>query len=254
MCYHLHINTCNRMWCHCSLAFLLQLVVIRRSERKWMRQLTNKVSSGRWSFCCVQVTYSRNTRKHELVSDMLLCCEETLGFKHAGVADGSDVTQTDILWKNKGDSATIDCSHTKGASYFYMYWFRQLPGETMKLIVSTTPGEDPDFGNFSKEKFSATKTKAESGTFTVKNLEAADRGLYFCAVSEHNDADVSGSRTETILSSDAHRFISCSRQHTHHTHSSHTLFAAAETLHRKSYSQRLFYKRKMHTIFKISEP
>ncbi|XP_032356657.1 uncharacterized protein LOC116670300 isoform X2 [Etheostoma spectabile] len=100
------------------------------------------------------------------------------------LTDGSDVTQTpDILWKNKADSATISCSHTKGGSYFQMYWYRQLPGETMKLIVFTRLGnKDHDFGVFSKEKFSATKPDAESGTFTVNNLEPEDKGLYFCAV------------------------------------------------------------------------
>uniref|UniRef100_H3BYP0 Ig-like domain-containing protein n=1 Tax=Tetraodon nigroviridis TaxID=99883 RepID=H3BYP0_TETNG len=67
-----------------------------------------------------------------------------------------------------------------------MYWFRQLPGETMKLIVFTSVRAEPDFGEFSKEKFSATKAKAESGPLTVKGLEAADSGLYLCAVSEHN--------------------------------------------------------------------
>lgn len=63
----------------------------------------------------------------------------------------------------------------------------------MELIVFTTLGAEPDFGNFGQEKFSATKTKAESGTLTVKKLDEADEGLYFCAVSKHNDADVSGS-------------------------------------------------------------
>lgn len=60
-------------------------------------------------------------------------------------------------------------------------------------------------------------SQAENGTFTVKNLEAADKGLYFCAVSEHNDADVSGSWTETILSSDAYR-------HAHFCEPTHTNF------------------------------
>lgn len=63
----------------------------------------------------------------------------------------------------------------------------------MELIVFTMTGAESDFGNFTKNKFSATKTKAESGTFTVKQLEVADKGLYFCAVSKHSDADVSGS-------------------------------------------------------------
>uniref|UniRef100_A0A3Q0QVH2 Ig-like domain-containing protein n=1 Tax=Amphilophus citrinellus TaxID=61819 RepID=A0A3Q0QVH2_AMPCI len=109
-----------------------------------------------------------------------------------GHADGSDVTQTSILWKYMGDSATMNCSHKKGDLYFQMYWYRQLPAETMKLIVFTTTGkkdDQQDFGDFSKEKFSVTKPAADKGTFTVKNLEPKDTGLYFCAVSQHNDTD-----------------------------------------------------------------
>lgn len=106
-----------------------------------------------------------------------------------GLVDGGSVTQTEILWKLKGDSATMDCSHTMGGDYFQMYWYRQLPGKTMEEVVfTTTVSKDHDFGTFSKEKFEATKPNVESGTFTVKNLEAADKGLYFCAVSEHSDA------------------------------------------------------------------
>uniref|UniRef100_A0A8P4G9Z9 Ig-like domain-containing protein n=1 Tax=Dicentrarchus labrax TaxID=13489 RepID=A0A8P4G9Z9_DICLA len=111
-------------------------------------------------------------------SHVLFCC----------LIGGSDVTQNETLWKYKGNSATIDCTHTKGPSYFYMYWYRQLPGETMKQIVFTSINSK-DFGNFSTVKFSATKPDAASGTFTVKNLEPEDKGLYFCAVSEHSDTD-----------------------------------------------------------------
>ncbi|KAF3845333.1 hypothetical protein F7725_008496 [Dissostichus mawsoni] len=104
-----------------------------------------------------------------------------------GLTDGSDVNQTDILWKTQGDNATMSCRHTKGAGYFQMYWYRQLPGETMELIVFTTQGnkDNHDFGEFRKDKFSATKPDAESGTFTVKDLQPGDKGLYFCAVSQH---------------------------------------------------------------------
>ncbi|KAI4797105.1 hypothetical protein KUCAC02_026552 [Chaenocephalus aceratus] len=106
----------------------------------------------------------------------------------AGLTDGSDVTQTDMLWETQGESATMSCTHTKDATYFQMYWYRQLPGETMKLIVYTISGNkgNHDFGGFSKDKFSATKPDAESGTFTVKDLQPGDKGLYFCAVSEHS--------------------------------------------------------------------
>ncbi|TWW72550.1 hypothetical protein D4764_16G0010470 [Takifugu flavidus] len=110
----------------------------------------------------------------------------------AGLVAGSDVTQPEQLWTHQGDDVTINCKHTKGSSYSQMYWYRQLRGEHMKLIVFTTVGADHDFGNSDKRKFSATKPNAESGTFTVKNLEAADEGLIFCAVSEHSDTNVGG--------------------------------------------------------------
>ncbi|XP_056151425.1 uncharacterized protein LOC130126086 [Lampris incognitus] len=109
-----------------------------------------------------------------------------------GLAAGSDppVTQTTVLWRNVSQSATIDCNHTKGASYNQMYWYQHVPGEGMKLIVFTsTSRADHDFGDNSQEKYSATKTAAERGTFTVKHLEAVDSALYFCAIYEHSGTD-----------------------------------------------------------------
>ena len=82
----------------------------------------------------------------------------------------------------------MHCNHTKGAGYNQMYWYRQLPGETMKLIVFTTTS-NIDFGEFNNGRFAATKPNAETGTFTVKNLKPEDKGLYFCAVSQHSDTD-----------------------------------------------------------------
>uniref|UniRef100_A0A4W6CMS3 Ig-like domain-containing protein n=1 Tax=Lates calcarifer TaxID=8187 RepID=A0A4W6CMS3_LATCA len=101
-----------------------------------------------------------------------------------------DVTQTSILWKKEGDNATIECSHTKGVSYNRMYWYRQLPGQTMRQVVLSIANTKPTFEpDFTDEKFSVTKPNAETGTFTVKNLVPEDKGLYFCAVSEHSDTD-----------------------------------------------------------------
>uniref|UniRef100_A0A8C4NPS2 Ig-like domain-containing protein n=1 Tax=Dicentrarchus labrax TaxID=13489 RepID=A0A8C4NPS2_DICLA len=107
---------------------------------------------------------------------------------HTGLIDGSDVTQTDILWKNESDSATIECSHTKSIQYYQMYWYRQLPGETMKLIVftTTTPPHKYESG-FSEDKFPAQKNDPQTGSLTVEKLLPEDSGVYFCAVSQHSD-------------------------------------------------------------------
>ncbi|XP_061599996.1 immunoglobulin lambda-1 light chain-like [Cololabis saira] len=138
------------------------------------------------------------TIRHGLLSLLVF----TLWIK--GLTDGSDVYQTPILWKDKGDAAIMQCNHTKGATYFQMYWFRQLPGKMMELIVfTTTAKQDNDFGDFSKDKYSATKSEPERGTFTVKNLQPEDKGLYFCAVSEHSDAAYFGQGTKlTVLEGD----------------------------------------------------
>ncbi|KAM3594878.1 uncharacterized protein V6R79_015338 [Siganus canaliculatus] len=107
-----------------------------------------------------------------------------------GLSGESGVAQNATVWINEGEEAMMSCTHTKGVGYNYMYWFRQLPGETMELVVSTSLGlDDHDFGKFSQEKYAATKPAMESGTFTVKAAAPGDNGVYFCAVSKHSDAD-----------------------------------------------------------------
>uniref|UniRef100_A0A3Q2WVX5 Ig-like domain-containing protein n=1 Tax=Haplochromis burtoni TaxID=8153 RepID=A0A3Q2WVX5_HAPBU len=122
----------------------------------------------------------------------LLC----YGSQRVSGTDGSGVQQTPILGERMGGSATMYCNHTKGDVYFQMCWYRQLPGQTLELIVFISiakNGDDYDYGNLSTEKFSASKSVPGSGTLTVKNLEPKDRGLYFCVVSKHSDTDTAES-------------------------------------------------------------
>lgn len=112
----------------------------------------------------------------------------TIALKSLGLVSGSTggtgVHQTPELLVERGQSAQMHCSHDLGGSYFQMCWYQQLAGESMKLVVHTVPyNSEPDFGDFSQDKFSATKDEAESGSFTVKNVEPEDSGVYFCAVS-----------------------------------------------------------------------
>uniref|UniRef100_A0A3B4BKP7 Ig-like domain-containing protein n=1 Tax=Periophthalmus magnuspinnatus TaxID=409849 RepID=A0A3B4BKP7_9GOBI len=96
----------------------------------------------------------------------------------------------ELIWEKEEKEAMMTCSHTKGAGYSQMYWYRQLPGEAMRLVVFTLYGKnDHDFGEFNKEKYSAHRPNAESGTFTVKDLKPADKAMYFCAVSQHNESN-----------------------------------------------------------------
>uniref|UniRef100_A0A3Q2W0W5 Ig-like domain-containing protein n=1 Tax=Haplochromis burtoni TaxID=8153 RepID=A0A3Q2W0W5_HAPBU len=67
----------------------------------------------------------------------------------------NDVTQTPTLLLKTGDSAQMYCHHNLHGSYYHMYWFQQLPGESLRLIVHMLPYKAPDFGNFSQENLRA---------------------------------------------------------------------------------------------------
>ncbi|CAB1335681.1 unnamed protein product, partial [Coregonus sp. 'balchen'] len=107
-----------------------------------------------------------------------------------GLVEGSEVTQTPtILWGLKDSDAQINCSHTKGVNYYQMYWYRQRPGEGIKQVALTTPNSKSEYSeDFSEDKYPTVKTDAESGSFTVKKVEAGDSGMYFCAVYEHRES------------------------------------------------------------------
>ena len=111
----------------------------------------------------------------------------------------SDVIQPSIIWARMGQPATINCKHTKGATYTEMYWYFQRQGESMKFIVFTVSyGLKPEFGEgFDDKKCLANKTVPESGSLTVTDLDSTDSAVYFCSVREHSAITTGGGCTKT---------------------------------------------------------
>ncbi|CAI5695661.1 unnamed protein product [Oreochromis niloticus] len=100
-----------------------------------------------------------------------------------------DVTQQpEIRWSYVNKAAEMNCSHNKDKGHLQMYWYIQRPGETMRLIVYTVFGGNPDYGGAPENKYSASKAAIENGALTVNDLQQNDSGVYFCAVSKHSDS------------------------------------------------------------------
>ncbi|KAL6477472.1 hypothetical protein MHYP_G00133070 [Metynnis hypsauchen] len=133
------------------------------------------------SVCCVGLSILRtNMKRLIIVLIVFLHCPPGL----------SDVIQTPKrIFALAGHSVNLNCSHTLDSNYYQMYWYQQREQESLTLIVFTMTNSKPDFGTFSKEKYSAEKKHYSSGSFTVKNLTADDSGSYFCVAAKHSDRD-----------------------------------------------------------------
>ncbi len=95
------------------------------------------------------------------------------------------IQEPKILWGQKESSVHMNCTHFKGSTYKLMYWYRQLQGQTMRLVAFTTSYTKPEYEDSELNKFRANKTVPENGSLTVQNVQPNDSGIYFCSVSEY---------------------------------------------------------------------
>uniref|UniRef100_A0A667YGN1 Ig-like domain-containing protein n=1 Tax=Myripristis murdjan TaxID=586833 RepID=A0A667YGN1_9TELE len=84
------------------------------------------------------------------------------------------------MYKKPGETAQVNCSHNI-QNYYTILWYRQSENQQMQLLGYISyakgypePGVTVQMGG-----------SANQGSFTVKNVEPGDNGVYFCAASAH---------------------------------------------------------------------
>ncbi len=81
-----------------------------------------------------------------------------------------------------------------------MYWYRQLQGQTMRLVAFTTSYTESEYEDSELKTFVANKTVLESGSLTVNNLQPNDSAIYFCSVSEYTVYQTQGRAVQKQVS------------------------------------------------------
>uniref|UniRef100_A0A5F9D3I7 T cell receptor beta variable 29-1 n=1 Tax=Oryctolagus cuniculus TaxID=9986 RepID=A0A5F9D3I7_RABIT len=80
----------------------------------------------------------------------------------------------------RGNSIMIQCQVDVQASL--MFWYRQLPGQSLILIATANQGSEATYeSGFTKDKFPITRPNLTFSTLTVSDVSPEDNGLYLCS-------------------------------------------------------------------------
>uniref|UniRef100_A0A8C6BHE0 Ig-like domain-containing protein n=1 Tax=Monodon monoceros TaxID=40151 RepID=A0A8C6BHE0_MONMO len=111
------------------------------------------------------------------MGSQVICCV-ALCLLGAGTVDGR-VTQTPkYLFKVEGRDVTLKCEQEFG--YDAMYWYRQDPGQGLRLIYYSQVVKDVQKGDIA-EGYSASREKKSLFPLTLTSTQKNQTALYLCA-------------------------------------------------------------------------
>uniref|UniRef100_A0A3Q2P809 Ig-like domain-containing protein n=1 Tax=Fundulus heteroclitus TaxID=8078 RepID=A0A3Q2P809_FUNHE len=82
---------------------------------------------------------------------------------------------------NATDRAEIHC-YQNDTDYEYLYWYRQLKGKEIQLIVYLLAG-NPNFESDFATGFEAVRSNTKQWSLTITSVQEKDEAVYLCAAS-----------------------------------------------------------------------
>ncbi|KAF0872144.1 TVB3 protein, partial [Crocuta crocuta] len=80
----------------------------------------------------------------------------------------------------RGASMTIHCE--VDTQLPLMFWYRQLPGQSLVLIATANQGVVATYEHgFTRDKFPISRPTLEFSTMTISNVSLEDSSFYFCS-------------------------------------------------------------------------
>uniref|UniRef100_A0A8C5PSB9 Ig-like domain-containing protein n=1 Tax=Leptobrachium leishanense TaxID=445787 RepID=A0A8C5PSB9_9ANUR len=104
-----------------------------------------------------------------------------------GLCFGLKVEQSSqLIVITAGNKVELKCNYDD-SSYPAMFWYRQRPGEGLKLMIySTAENEKTDKPEEGFDAWEWSRTKLLESTLKLKEPQREDSAVYFCAVSKHS--------------------------------------------------------------------
>ena len=84
---------------------------------------------------------------------------------------------------------TIECQADSQLNF--MYWYRQLPGQSLVLMATANQGSKATYeSGFTEDKFPISRPNLAFSTLTVSNASSEDSSSYFCSATDRENTEV----------------------------------------------------------------
>ncbi|KAG7239888.1 hypothetical protein INR49_028302, partial [Caranx melampygus] len=90
------------------------------------------------------------------------------------------------ITRHPGGSAEIHC-YQNDTDYQYLYWYKQLRGKDIQLIVMLVVGK-PTFEKEFESGFEAARLTEKHWSLNISSVQQKDEAVYLCAASLHSAA------------------------------------------------------------------
>uniref|UniRef100_A0A8D2GIB7 T cell receptor beta variable 19 n=1 Tax=Theropithecus gelada TaxID=9565 RepID=A0A8D2GIB7_THEGE len=113
------------------------------------------------------------------MSNQVLCCV-VLCLLGANTVDGGITQSPKYLFRKEGQNVTLSCE--QNLNHDAMYWYRQDPGQGLRLIYYSQIVNDIQNGDIA-EGYSVSRERKESFPLTVTSAQRNPTAFYLCASS-----------------------------------------------------------------------
>ena len=97
----------------------------------------------------------------------------------------------------RGTFVTIECQVDSQVNF--MYWYRQLPGQSLVLMATANQGSKATYeSGFTENKFPISRPNLAFSTLTVSNASSKDSSSYFCSAADTVLGTDQGSQQEPL--------------------------------------------------------